>query len=101
MPAGSQSPNSIVTRWWVVRGIAAASDAARQQHVVGPGIKAFNLGGPVAEHGALVDGTLVGDLAAVDRRWLGEDESARDARRAAGAGRPQHVDEALEELVVA
>ena len=50
------------------------------------------------EHGALVDGTLVGQLARVDRGRHVEQNAALDSRRTAGRFAPQHVEQALELL---
>src|SRR5438270_13212474 len=76
-----------------------ARSAPRQDHGFAAGVEPLDEVGAVREHGALVDGALVGDLALVDRWRLLEHERTRDARGASGARRPQTVDEVLEEML--
>ena len=90
MPAGiavAELRSSRGSAWSCAMAVSR-SGRARQDHVaVAAEVHAHDVGVAVGQHGALVDRALVGDLAAVDRRRLGQHERARHARRAAGAGR--------------
>ena len=55
----------------------------------------------MAQHGLLVDRSLVGHLARVDRRRLVEQDRARDARRAAGARARERVERSRESRATA
>src|SRR5580700_9238300 len=60
------------------------------------GVEVFDQRGAICKHRALVDGTLVGHLADVERRQFGEQDGTADAARRAAARLPQGVEQARE-----
>src|SRR5580704_17645497 len=60
------------------------------------GVQVFDQRGAICKHRALVDGTLVGHFADIERRQLGEQNGAADAARCATARLQQRVEEARE-----
>src|SRR5580693_9253118 len=60
------------------------------------GVEVFDQRGAICKHGARVDGTLVGHLADIERRQLGEQDGAANAARRTAARLQQSVEEARE-----
>src|SRR5580658_10252011 len=60
------------------------------------GVQVFDQARAICKHRTLVDGTLVGHLADVERRQFGEQDGAADAARRAAARLQQRVEEARE-----
>src|ERR1700722_17826128 len=60
------------------------------------GVEVFDQRGAICKYRALVDGTLVGHLANVERRQFGEQDGAADAARHAAACLQQGVEEERE-----
>ena len=73
--------------------LAVGRDDVRRRRV---GVKLFHQSGAMRKHRALVDRALVGHLAGVERRRLGEQDGAADAGRGAGAGRSERIEQARE-----
>src|SRR5580692_2415906 len=78
---------------FVLFWLAVGGDDVGQRRV---GVEVFDQRGAICKHRALVDGTLVGHLADVERRQLGEQDDAADAARRATARLQQGVEEAGE-----
>src|SRR6202030_3071544 len=79
---------SLVLFWLAVGG----DDVGRRR----VGVEVFDQRGAICKHRALVDGTLVGHLADIERRQFGEQDGAADAARRAAARLQQRVEEARE-----
>src|SRR5580700_3517629 len=60
------------------------------------GVEVFDQGGAICKHRALVDGTLVGHLADIERRQLGEQDGAANAARRAATRLQQRFEQARE-----
>src|SRR5271170_8439242 len=79
---------SFVLFWLAVGG----DDVGRRR----VGVQLFDQARAICKHRALVDGTLIGHLADVERRQFGEQDGAADAVRRAAARLQQRVEQARE-----
>src|SRR5580704_7083863 len=69
--------------------LSGGDDDVRRGRV---GVQVFDQRGAICKHRALVDGTLVGHLADVERRQFGEQDGAADAARRAAARLQQGIE---------